>query len=250
MQLFLTNLRRLGDIYLCLIVGIALAIYAATLGQAAVLASPQAAYLLLGLGLMTIPGYSLSILLGLEQYGTATLAGSAIALSFATLAALSTVVWIMSQQFSPQALHALVAVCIIVVSLAAMLLRKRDLLQKEAAAPRWTTIGMFLALFGVVALSMSSLLPSSPTANYTEFSMVAGAAVPTVAVVNREARQQEYTLVLESAAGAQRLASIDLPAGGRWEQPLSGKVPASGQVRLVLYRAGDPTPYRTLWLDA
>ncbi|HEX2033950.1 MAG TPA: DUF1616 domain-containing protein [Chloroflexota bacterium] len=235
------------------------------------------------LALLVFPGYALTATLFPRSRDIDGFERSALAIGL-SVSQLPLLVLLLDRspwRLSPAGLTVAVAALTVLWTLAA-LWRLRRLAPDEAfrpagwlAQPPWsagtgmegaaTLISVVLVVIVGWALLTLATRPAAPP--MTEFYMLGGeglvenfprSAAPgepigvTLGVVNHEGRPMEYHVVAYRGdvtlieAGPFRVES-----GGRWSQRLSFALPEYGfdqQVEIVLFRAGNPEPYRRLQL--
>jgi uncharacterized membrane protein len=250
LTMFVRNLLRYGDIYLCMALSLGLALHAG-LASAGGPASPilAATGLPLGLGMVILPGYSLALAAGLERRGASTLAGVAIALSLAMIAIIGTMIWLVSNELSVPLFEAMLSSCVFMLSMFAFRRRQRSVAYEPSLSAQWTTLGLLVIVLLATTVVLGDFMPTSPTTRYTEFVILNREPQVVVAIVNREQRPETYTVVAESANGRSQLAPVTVPADAHWTGALPLEPDANAQVQLLLYRAGEQAPYRSLWLQ-
>jgi uncharacterized membrane protein len=248
--MFAKNLPRYADIYLCMALSLGLALHAA-LASASGPASTilDAAGLPLGLGMVILPGYSLALAAGLERRGPSTLAGVAVALSLAMIAIIGTVSWLVSNALSVPTFETILSCCVFLLSMFAFHRRQQSVVYEPGLKAPWTTLGLLVVVLLVAAVALGDFMPSSPTTRYTEFAILNRGPQVVVAIVNREQRPETYTIIAESASGRSRLAPVTVLPDAQWVGVLPIGLEANAQVQLLLYRAGEQAPYRSLSLQ-
>lgn len=246
-----TYMRRRYDLYICPIAGAALALHGALAIAGLPMASPAARALSVGLGLalLFIPGYSLGLAANLDRLGAAVLAALSIAFSTALLTIVGTAIWLAGAQFSAPLSETLLAGLTLGASIVIFWRRRRDYEHAWHRPKRVAALGTFAMVLVVAGLLFSDLLPVSPATRYTEFSIARQPSGAVISIVNQEGARETYQVVMESSAGRRQLASVELAAGAQWSSSLPASAEHKQPVRLLLYRAGDSAPYRTLWLD-
>jgi uncharacterized membrane protein len=244
------KIYRKGDIYLCLLASSGLAVHAYVSSAGLWTAEPLFRVIAasLGISLLVLPGYSLSRLVGLDRYGTATLAGLAIALSLGILAASGAVIWVSSQSFSLPLFEAAVAGLTAVLSVFTLWRRSQPSPEDKEIVTRWQALGLAIIPLGIAVVALNGPLPASPATYYTEFYLVQ--TEPGVIVTIGNAEQQTETYYIAAESGNSRVLSgpIEVRSGAGWQGSLTTPAHTAGPLRLVLYRAGDNAPYRTLWV--
>lgn len=246
-----TNVYRKGDIYLCLLISGGLVVHAYLSSTGVWTAEPLFRIIdaLIGISLLVLPGYILCRLAGFERYGVATLAGLAIALSLAILAISGTVIWLIRQSLSLPLYEVVIAGLLAALSVLALWRRSAAPPNDAEVATRWQALGLLAVPIGIAVLALNIALPSSPATDYTEFFLVQGKPAVTVAIVNAEGQTETYYIAAESSNGRELTAPIRLRPGEKWQGPVTMPANPDGQLRLLLYREGDKTPYRSLWLQ-
>jgi uncharacterized membrane protein len=242
------HLRARGDLFLCLAVGILLAL--ATVGGWSGASAPGAWKQIepaLGCAMLLLPGYAGCILVGLDRRGIETLAGAGVALSLAILALTGTMLWLLTHTLSIRALTALLATVLVSLTTGALwrLTRRRALC--DTASTRWAALGV-IVLPLAITVAMIGWAPAGPPATrYTEFYIAATRPTLTYAVVNREDAPVKYRMTARLDSVLRQTQVFTLRPGQRWQAEIPMSERQSGLIRLYL-RVGDRATTMKLWV--
>jgi uncharacterized membrane protein len=237
------------DVLPCLLISIGLATHAylSSVGLWSSTPLSRAITMVLGISLLVIPGYCICRSAGLDRFGIATLAGLSITLSLSILAVIGAFIWLITQTLSFPFFEMLVA-CLITILSILIILKQEPTLPYDKVVERLQALFLFFLVLSITIFALSSSLPASPSTYFTEFYLVQTEPVLIVGIHNLEQQAEAYNIVVESDNARTDFGPIEVSSGERWQGTVELPTNISSNLTLLLYKNGDNTPYRKLWI--
>jgi hypothetical protein len=222
----------------------------------AVLPSPGVVQALVGVPMaLLVPGYALvAAMLPPGRLGGVERATASLAAALATTVLTAVALDALGVRIDTAAVCAASAAVTLPATAVAWLRRRGTVVRRDRRVlASWLEAGAVLTVVAAVATLAFSLAETPSRADgVTGYTTVAGERSGTslrLTVKSNELRHVRYRVVVDAGRTPPRTASVGLDPGMEWRETVT--VPAgAGVVRVMLYRASETTPSRTLTLPA